>query len=408
MKRIVAIAAIAALIVISGSTRLAGSTPADLFDNSRLQRIDLRVNSADWEKLKANFNTNQYYPADLVWNDETVRNTAIRSRGGATRSGVKPSLRVDFNRYATDQTFLGLKSLVLNNLTQDPSGIHESVTNWMFTKMGIPAAREAHAQLYVNGEFAGLYALVEPVDKVMLARIYDGNDGYLYQFNKVAPWNFGYLGSDLAPYKAYFEAKTHETKSDEDLYRPIENLLRLVSQTPSEEFPAVIQPYLDIRGLVRYLAVQNFLAENDGILGEFGVNNFYLYRLENSNQHVFIPWDDDLSFHDPLYDVLYGVQGNALVSRIMENRDYLALYIQTQQEAADAANRRADGSQIGMLEEEIRRQVAVIEETMLADPYKPWTTTDYKTARDLMIQFPAQRFRYVSCEVARLTGAPLC
>jgi spore coat protein H len=415
MNRIAAVAASLAFVVISGSARLSGQTTADLFDSSKLQRIELLLHTADWEKLKQNFQTNEYYPADLVWNGETVRNTGIRSRGVASRSGTKPGLRVDFDRYASDQTFLGLKSLVLDNLTQDPSGIHEMVSNWLFARMNIPAAREAPARLYVNGQYAGLYAMVEPIDKVMLARIYGSNgddvlnDGYLYEFEKAGVWNFGYLGSDLMPYKAYFQPKTHESKSDEDLYRSIERVVRLANETPAADITAALGNYVDLNSLVRYLAVQNFLAETDGFLGEFGVNNFYLYRLEHSEQHVFIPWDDDLSFNgEPTFDVFRGVQGNALASRLLENRDYLALYLRTLQETVDVADKRTDGSQIGALDEEVRRQIALIDEAMLEDPMKPWTETDYVTGRDLMIRFAPQRVRYVGCEVARLTGAPPC
>ena len=147
-------------------------TADDLFNGQVLQRVDLRLHSADWEKLKADFLENTYYPADLTWNGVTVRNVGIRSRGHGSRSGSKPGLRVDFDHYSTDQQFLGLKSLVLDNLTQDSSGIHETVTMQLFARLGIPAPREAHARLYVDNKYAGLYVIVESVDKGLLARVF--------------------------------------------------------------------------------------------------------------------------------------------------------------------------------------------------------------------------------------------
>jgi hypothetical protein len=154
--------------------------------------------------------------------------------------------------------------------------------------------------------------------------------------------------------------------------------------------------------------VQNVMAENDGFLGEFGVNNFYLYRLEHSEQHVLIPWDDDLAFKDPSFDVFSGAQANAVMPRILQNRDYLSLYVATLQETVDSGDHRTDGSQIGDLEDEIRREISVIEDSMLEDKVGPWTEPDSRTARALMIQFAPKRMRYVGCEVARLTGAPPC
>ena len=74
----------------------------------------------------------------------------------------------------------------------------------------------------MNNELIGLYAIVESVDKDLLARVFgtvDGNvqnDGYLFEYNYMlgAPWRFEHLGSDLAPYQERFDPKTHESKSD--------------------------------------------------------------------------------------------------------------------------------------------------------------------------------------------------
>ena len=183
-------------------------TTDDLFNPGALQRIDLRMHSQDWSKLRESFQENTYYPADFVWNGQTVRNSGVRSRGLGSRSGTKPGLRVDFDRYTSDQTFLGLKSVILDNLTQDPSGVRESVAMRMFARMGVPGPRESFARLYVNDQLIGLYAIVESVDKDLLARVYgtvEGNvqnDGYLFEYNYVvgSPWRFEYLGQDLDPY----------------------------------------------------------------------------------------------------------------------------------------------------------------------------------------------------------------
>ena len=144
----------------------------DLFNPETLQRIDLELHSADWSKLKENFQNNTYYPADLLWNGQTVRNVGIRSRGLGSRNAHKPGLKVDFDQYSTGEKFLGLKSLVLDNLTQDPSGIHETVTMRFLARLGIPAPREAHVRLYVKDQYIGLYAVVESIDKELLARVF--------------------------------------------------------------------------------------------------------------------------------------------------------------------------------------------------------------------------------------------
>jgi hypothetical protein len=407
------VAALALCTLIVHGPPLHAQSVVELLNPQILQRIDIELHSADWAKLKENFQSNQYYPADISWNGVTAYNTGIRSRGVASRSATKPALKIDFNHYAAGQSYLGLKSLVLDNLVQDPSGVHETTSMWFFNRLGVPAPREAHAVVYVRGEYAGLYAMVEPVDKNLIARVFGNereqqNDGYLYEFNKAEEWWLSYLGPELEPYKRYFGARTHETEPDETLYRPLENLVRLINEKPAEELTEAVGPFLDLRGLTRFLAIQNFIGEIDGFAGKWGMNNFYLYRLQHQPQHRIIAWDDDLTFVDPAYDVLSFQEPNVLVKKLMEVPEYRALYFETLAEAARSARDGGNDTSSGALETEIRRQLELIDAAMLADTRRPYTDTDYLDARTDMTQIVVRRIRYVECEVARLTGGSPC
>lgn len=384
-----------------------GSDPTadQLFDSQVLHRVDLLVHSGDWTKLKANFLENEYYPADLTWNGQTVRNVGIRSRGHGSRSGTKPGLRVDFNRYATGQRFLGLRSLVLDNLTQDSSGIHETVAMALMARMGVPAPREAHARLYVNNEYAGLYVIVESVDKGLLARVFGivnedtQNDGYLFEFNWLDEWRLGYLGDDLPPYKDRFDAKTKESKSDEEKYRPIETLVRLINDTREDRLPEAIGSLFDLPGFLRYVATQNFLAEADGVLGTWGLNNFYLYRLEDSTQHVLIAWDADVTFWGPTFPTNEGHNDNVLMNKLMRVPEFRDIYYAELRRAMDLASEPAgDGT---WLETEIRRQLDLIDSAMREDPFKPYGNGLFDASREAMTNFTANRLTFMRCELER-------
>src|SRR5687768_364565 len=152
-----------ALVALLCAAPAAAQSQDDLFNPEVLQRIDLWLNNGDWSRLKASFQENTYYPAEVTWNGVTLGNVGIRSRGLGSRRSTKPGLRVDMDRYSPNQTFLGLKSFVLDNLSQDNTGIKETVAMRFFARLGIPVPRETHTRLYVNGDYAGLYALVESV-----------------------------------------------------------------------------------------------------------------------------------------------------------------------------------------------------------------------------------------------------
>ena len=385
---------------------LAAQTSDDFFNPEALQRIELWMHGQDWEKLKAAFQENTYYPADMTWNGVTVYNIGIRSRGLGSRSSTKPGLRVDFDRYNNGQQFLGLKSFVLDNLTQDRTGIKETVAMRFFTRIGIRAPRETHARLYVNGAYAGLYGLVESVDKTMMGRVFGSigdnvqNDGYLFEYNYVlgSPWRFTYEGSALAPYKARFDIKTNETHAESLIWGPIEELVRLVNDTSSTLFEQTIGPRLNLPDFVRYIAGQNFIAQNDGFNGYDGMNNFYFYRLENSTSHVFIAWDEDVAFLQPDFGITTRNEENVLTRKTLELPAYQSQYFSVLSEAATSAS--------DWLRPEMQRQFDMIHNAMIEDTLKPYTNAEYAADRETLLAFPDARITYVRCEVAKQTGAP--
>jgi spore coat protein CotH len=397
--------AVVVVLALSCALPSAAQTTDDLFNPEVVQRIELWLNSSDWAKLKASFQENTYYPADLTWNGHTVRNVGIRSRGLGSRSATKPGLRVDFDRYASGQQFLGLKSFVLDNLTQDPSGIKETVAMRLFARLGIPAPRETHAQVFVNGAYAGLYGLVESVDKTMMGRVFGSigdnvqNDGYLFEYNYVLdqPWRFGYEGADLAPYRARFDIKTNESHAPSLIWGPIEELVRLVNETPAAGFEAAVQPRLDLAAFVRYIAAQNFIAQNDGFNGYAGMNNFYFYRLEDSAQHVFIAWDEDNGFLAPEFSITDRHDENVLTRKTLEVAAYRSQYFEVLAGAAASAE--------AWLGQEMRRQADLIRDAMLADTNKPYSNAEHEAERERLLAFPAARISFVRCEVAKQTGA---
>ena len=399
-----AVLTIVVVLALTGTP--AAQTSDDFFNPEVLQSVEIWLNASDWAKLRAAFQENTYYPADVTWNGITVRNVGIRSRGLGSRSSTKPGLRVDFDRYSSGQQFLGLKSFVLDNLTQDPTGVKETVAMRFLSRLGIPAPRETHTRLFINGEYAGLYGLVESVDKTMMGRVFGSigedvqNDGYLFEYNYVlgSAWRFGYEGAELAPYKARFDIKTNESHAESAIWGPIEELVRLVNNTPSASFEAAVGPRLDLGAFVRYIAAQNFIAQNDGFNGYDGMNNFYFYRLENSASHVFIAWDEDNAFLQTDYAITTRNDENVLTRKTLELPAYQSQYFNFLSEAASSA---AD-----WLRQEMQRQLDLTGEAMINDTLKPYSNAEHAAARDVLLAFPQARITYVRCEVAKQSGAP--
>jgi spore coat protein CotH len=406
-----AAAAMLALVTIAGSPS-AQTTPdpaAPLFDDSRIEDIQILINRKDWETLKTNFARNTYYPADWRWRDTTVRNVGIRSRGNGSRSGVKPGLRIDFDRYSTRQRFLGLKSVVLRNNTQDPSNIHERVAMLFFGRMAIPSSRELHARLFVNNEYAGLYTIVEALDKDFLTRVFGDNDGFLFAYDYPAdapPYYFAYRGADPANYVPLpFRPETNESDPRPEV---IERLVFTINSTDASRFRTAIDEFLDVRALIRFVAVEAFLSEQDGFVGEWGMNNYYLYRPVQNTRFRILPWDKSQAFvYGPSMPIWHNITGtpdstrNRLLTRLLESADLRELFLDTLLEAARAAAEVVPGSSRGWLEREIDREALQIRDAVYADTTKPFSNEAFEAEIEALRAFARQRPDFVAGEVTR-------
>jgi len=375
-------------------------TADDIFNDGVVHEIRLQINPRDWAALKANFLLNDYYPAHFTWNGQTRYHVAVRSRGYGSRSPVKPAMPVDFDRYDTTQTLLGLPSIVLRNNTQDPSSLHERLSMKLFSAMGIPASRTAHARLFVNDEYAGLYLIVESIDRRFLARHFGENDGFLYNYQWVDNYFFGYKGADPALYSPTpFEPETHVRDADP---APLVEMIRRINEAPAEEFLSAVGGLVDLRAFVRQAAVENFLGDNDGLLGYAGLNNFYLYRFRSNRVSTFIPWDKSEAFKSgPFHPVVWNIEDipdsvrNRLMNRAMAVQELRDLYFDTL--LASAALASTDG----WLEQEIRLEYEQIRQAALDDTLTPFSHEAFELDVQQLLEFARLRSAAVISDVQR-------
>ena len=382
-RAFIVILALAVLRPGVGVSQTPAVDPSDVFfDDTVVHDIRLAINGRDLTSLHVNYVSNEYYPVNFVWRDKALQGVGIRSRGTGSRSGVKPGLRIDFDRWASDQKFLGLKSVILRNQTQDASQLRERLAMLFFRRMGVPAERQAHARLFFSNEFAGLYTIVESVDKVFLKKNYGEDTSNLYEFafdnsDGHIPFIFKYLGGDAnlyvpTPFKP-------ETKENDTQPQFIERLIWTIDQAGDAAWRQSIAEFLDLPKFIRHLAIESFLAEEDGLTGDYGPNNFYFYRYENKSLFQFIPWDKSNTFWDapsPDYFILRNVEvgpddhRNRLVQRALKYPDLWTLYLDTLVECANSAAAGATtgaNPQPGWLEAEVQREYLQIRDAALAD-----------------------------------------
>ena len=368
MLRRESMAAIAAITFASAGN---AQTIADFFNSNVLQEVRLTISPDDYATLLKNYLTDDYYPVDFQWRAPsgaliTVKNVAIRSRGLSSRSGVKVGIHVDFNRLTKGQLFLGRSAVELKNNVTDASQLNERVAMNFYRRLGMPAPLEAHARLFINDKYAGLYLLVEEVDEDFLARALNDADGVVYKYEWSKPYRFDYRGTDPDSYVPDpFKPETR--KKDQDPSALVK-LITIANQASDADFPTAIAPYLDLTQFMEHLAVETYLSEEDGILGGNGLANFYLYRPFPSTTFRFLTWDKDNTFGQITHDIFRNANDDVLVRRALAVPQARQAYL-----SALARDLISAGGPGGWIEQEIDRDFSQIREALLSDTLKQCT-----------------------------------
>lgn len=383
-------------IVLLGAPTFAGAARAqDPFEQDALLELRLFMNSGDLAQLRERYTENTYYPADIEFRGERVRNVGVRSRGNGSRSATKLGLRVDMNRFTTGQTFLGVKALVLDNLWQDASLVRERLAMATYARAGLPAPREVFVRLYINNEYEGAYALAEEVNTQFLTAATGRTDDVLFEYKWVAPWRGEDLGAAPETYVPLFEARTHEKEPVDTLYGPMRDLFSTAASLPADQWRPYVEARLDLAQMLTYLAVETIVADEDGLLGGEGMNNFYLHRPIDGLQHRFVPWDKDKAFGDVAGSIWLRTDENAIVRRALAFPDLRAHYLD------ELARVGALVSEEGWWSARLESLLSTIDPAARDDVRRPHAEEERQAAIGALRTFVAERAARVMDEVTR-------
>jgi len=261
--------------------------------------------------------------------------------------------------------------------------------------MGEPASRESFARVLINGQFQGLYAVVEEPNGGYLKRRFGTDDGALFEYRWVRPYDFDSLGDRLDQYEEIFERRTREKDPAALVYEPLEAMVDANSYPAGPVWRERVDAYLDVQQMIRYAAIEAFLAEIDGFTGYDGINNFYVYRPPDSARHIFLPWDRDHSLWQVDRSIFERRTGNRLLDNALMNPDLRALYLQTIERCA------ASALQDGWLEGEVSRLAALVASAAPFDTHLPYTQQAHDEDIQQMLDFARRRSEFTRAEVDR-------
>jgi spore coat protein CotH len=295
-KIIIAFLLIVSVALVKSQTVFPENGP--LFNDEVVPRIDITINpdTLDWLYQSENLDSDIEFSARFIFNNgeiiDTIEPVGFRLRGNTSRHSQKKSFKVSFNRFTSGGKYYGVEKLNLNGEHNDPSVIRSKICWDIFRKMDIPASRSNHVQVYINGNYYGLYINVEHIDEEYIKTRFAYNDGNLYKC--LYPADLNYLGEDPDLYKlAPYGDRTYELKINEeaDDYSDIANFIDVLNNASADDLKCQLDEVFNTYDYLKIIAADILMGDWDGYI--YNQNNYYIYHNTVTNKFEFIPYDYD-------------------------------------------------------------------------------------------------------------------
>ena len=221
-------------------------------------------------------------PVTVREGEHIYTNVAVHLKGSYTYQDIdqKPSLTLNFDKFAPGQRFHGLEKISLNNSVQDPSYLSEALARELFIDVGVPSPRAGHALVRINGRKAGLYVLLEGWNKQFIHRHFKSAKGNLYD---------GGAGGDVTKALKVDCGDNPEDRSD------LKSLVAAARQVYPSNRLERLRAVLDVESFRNFAALEILLVHWDGYCAG-GPNNYRVFHDAFRDKIVFMPHGMDQLF----------------------------------------------------------------------------------------------------------------
>ena len=272
----------------------------------------------------------------------------IKVRGRTSAQYPKKSYSIEFVDSAqneTDVQLLGMRNdddwildamyidqaRMRNRLCTDIWNAYNRIPHHAQEPEALNGTRGTFVEVYLNGEYNGLYCLTERIDRKQL-KLKKYKDDYRGVSYKAITWDnlMGYCSyNPQAPTETLvwngFESE-YPGEASQAGWEYLQEFLEFLSaaHTPDEQFAAQVHQHIHLDNLIDYTLLINAVYALDNV-----VKNLYLniYNVQTDRRVFFTPWDMDATFgrtYDGTLIDQYAFTGsvpfgNQLIARLWEN-----------------------------------------------------------------------------------------
>jgi spore coat protein CotH len=157
----------------------------------------------------------------------------------------------------------------------------------------IATPRVNHMKVVINGEGWGVYANAEQFNKEFTREWFGSAKGARWKVPGSPRGGGGlvYLNGNLDQYKRNYEIRTAD---DPKAWKRLDELCKILNETPIDQLDKALEPILDLENVVRFLALDDVLVNEDGYWIR---DSDYSIYLGDDGRFRLIPHDLNETFH---------------------------------------------------------------------------------------------------------------
>lgn len=252
----------------------------DFYSLDTIQKIEISFTQSSWDYIldTAKQGSDSYTMSKWVKiNGVQFDSAGVKYKGNSSYNpnNQKNPLHIELDHFK-QQDYLGYKDIKLSNGFHEPSFVREVMLYEMLQDY-TEASRANFAQVYINGQYWGVYTNVEAVTNTFLdGRFYSSDNTFV--FGDQGGCDLRYRGNDSTKYYTPYTLKSDYGYAD--LMRLCDSLKNNING---------IENILDVNRTLWLHAFTNVTVTLDSYLGN-SKHNYYIYEDHNGRFNP-IAWD---------------------------------------------------------------------------------------------------------------------
>lgn len=243
------------------------------------------ITEADYTSMTTTFRfdtTDVNFESAMIFDDEVITGARVRVRGKNSRTDPKLSFKWELpqnhNLTTAGRLVEPIDEFAMQSDMSDRTYARSMLAFSVYASAGVPRPQRFAMRVERNGQFQGLYGMMDTYDKTWRKRFGFETGGSYYSADSSA-WTAS------RPLNRRWEQKSGP---DDPALTPLATMVNAMLQTDLVQREAFVRANFDIPQIINYAALTSINNHIDS-----SSKNFYVFKSDATGRWTIVPWDLD-------------------------------------------------------------------------------------------------------------------